>query len=90
MYGFEIVHVLVLTYVAYILMGVTDRLKQHIYVTAWVFAYLSYVHYDAYINRFMTYDMGVATYSMLQVLKLHALCWNYRDGGTDIALLTTE
>ena len=70
MYGAEIFHVVFLTYGAYILMGVVKREKQQMYVTAWVFAYLSYNHYDSYINRFMVYDMGVTTFTMLHVLKL--------------------
>ena len=51
-------------------MGVLKRDQQQKYVTAWVFAYLGYNHYDAYVNRFMVYDMGVLTFTMLHVLKL--------------------
>ena len=71
-------------------MGLAKRDQQHKYVTAWVFAYISIQHYDAYINRFMVYDMTATTFTMLQVLKLQALAWNYKDGGTDPALLTPE
>ena len=65
MYGFEIVHNIALTYIAYILMAVFPREKQTTWVTAWVFGYLTYNHYDAYINRFMVYDMGITTFTML-------------------------
>ena len=42
------------------------------------------------MNRFMIYDMGITTFTMLQVLKLQALAWNYRDGGTDPDKLTKD
>ena len=90
MYGFEILHNILLTYGAYIIMAAFPRQKQTTWVTAWVFSYLTYNHWDAYMNRFMLYDMGISTYTMLQVLKLQALAWNYRDGGTDPDKLTKD
>lgn len=59
MYGFEIFHVVILTGVAYILMAVLKRDTQQHFVTIWVFSLLSYEHWDAYINRFMVYDMRI-------------------------------
>ena len=65
MYGSEIMHNILLSYGAYALMLVVPREKQTTWVRAWVFSYLTYNHWDAYMNRFMIYDMGITTYTML-------------------------
>ena len=89
MFGYEIVHVVVLTGGAHLIMAVLKRDDQWRYVAAWVSIYISWQHYDAYINRFMVYDMGVGgCFTMMQVLKLYALACNYADGGTNPALLS--
>ena len=54
----------------------------------WVFTYLSLQHIETQLYKFGTYDMGITTFTMLQVLKLQALGYNYKDGSTDPEKLT--
>ena len=82
LYGFGILHVVLMTAVAYAMMLFLPRHKQAQYVMLWVLAYLSYSHLDALINRFGSYDMDITTYTMLLVCKLSALAYCYQDGAT--------
>ena len=45
MFGNEIFHVIILTYVSYALMGLAPRDKQQHIVTVFVFSYLTYNNY---------------------------------------------
>ena len=90
MFGFGILHVILMTSVAYALMIVFPRHKQANYVMFWVLGYLSYSHLDSLINRFGSYDMDITTYTMLLVCKLSALAFCYQDGGTDAAKLNED
>ena len=70
MFGFETLHNVLLTSVAYALMALVDRQKQHKYVMIWAFAYLSFNHLETLFLKGESYEMGITLYLMLQVLKL--------------------
>ena len=65
----------------YLMMKYLPREEQPKYVTAWVFAFLSWHHMNSFLYNFGGYAMDISTYSMLLTAKLHALAWCYRDGG---------
>ena len=89
LYGLTgIFHVVLMTVVAYAMMLFMPRQSQAFYVMLWVLFYLSCLHFDQMINRFGSYDMDITSYSMLQVCKLSALAYCYKDGGTDAAKLS--
>jgi len=90
LFGFGVLHVVLMTSVAYAMMVFLPRNKQATYVMFWVLAYLSYSHLEAIIFRFGSYDMDVTTYTMLLVCKLSALAYCYQDGGTDAAKLNED
>ena len=50
--------------------------------------YLSYLHIERQLADYGGYDIGITTHLMLQVLKLQALGYNYKDGNTDPERLT--
>ena len=91
LYGLTgIFHVVLMTVVAYAMMLFMPRQSQAFYVMLWVLFYLSCLHFDQMINRFGSYDMDITSYSMLQVCKLSALAYCYKDGGTDAAKLNQD
>ena len=81
MFGIDILHVVLMSAVAYAMMKFLDRNQQHKFVMAWVLAYLSCSHLHSVIYKFGSYDMNVTTYTMLLVCKLSALAFCYKDGG---------
>ena len=51
---------------------------------------MTYMNYLEIIEFGEVYGMGIVTFTMLQVLKLQALAWNYKDGATDKANLSKD
>ena len=51
---------------------------------------MTYMNYLEIIQFGEVYGMGIVTFTMLQVLKLQALAWNYKDGATDQATLSKD
>lgn len=87
LYGFAIMHVILMTIVAYAMMILMPRDKSAPAVMLWVLAYLSYSHLTQLIYNFGGYEMEITSYTMLLVCKLSSLAYCYQDGATDSAKL---
>ena len=80
-YRADMVHVLLMTGVAYLMMLVFPRQMQAKFVMAWVLLYLSGQHMYNMLFAFGEYKLDITTYTMLLVCKLSALAYCYQDGG---------
>ena len=81
MFRFEIIHPMIMTAVAYLLMHVLPREQQNKAVIVFVMVYLSTSHIYRMITNFGGWDMDITTYTMILTTKLSALAFCYRDGG---------
>ena len=82
-YREAVVHVWILTGVAYAIMLTLPRKTQAKYVMVWVLAHLSLSHVHRMWMNFGGFDLEISTYNMLQVCKLSAMAFCYQDGGRD-------
>jgi hypothetical protein len=57
---------------------------------AWVLSYLTVNHLYRMYTNFGGFDLDISTFTMLQVCKLSALAFCYRDGGVDPKDLTKD
>lgn len=57
---------------------------------AWVLVHLSASHIIRMIDNFGGFDLDISTYNMLQVCKLSALAFCYKDGGEKDENITAE
>ena len=89
-YRWDIYHVFLLTGVSYLLMLVLPRNQQHKYVMAWTLGSLCYNHGVRMYYDFGGYGLDISTFTMLQVCKLSALAFCYKDGGEREENLTKE
>jgi len=76
-FGFGILHVILMSAVAYAMMKFLPRDKQAPYVMIWVLLYLSYSHLNTLLYNFGGYEMDITSYTMLLVCKLSALAYCY-------------
>lgn len=81
-YNTQIKHVYVLTGVAYLIMIVVPRQKQANVVMLWVIGHLSVTHVYRMIAD-QSFAIEISTFNMLQVCKLSALAFCYKDGDTN-------
>ena len=61
LFGSDILHVVVMSSVAYAIMNLMPRHKQAPYVMFWVLGYLSYNHLYALIYKFGNYEMDITS-----------------------------
>lgn len=71
-----------LTGVAYLIMIVVPRQKQANVVMLWVIGHLSVTHVYRMIAD-QSFAIEISTFNMLQVCKLSALAFCYKDGDTN-------
>ena len=76
-----VLHVLLLTAVAYLMMAVLPRNTQQKYVMGWVLGYLTFNHLHRMYTDFGGFNLDISTFNMLQVCKLSGLAFCYKDGG---------
>ncbi len=76
-----ILHVIGMTIVSYLLMALLPRKHQQSYVMAWCLGYLTVNHLYRMYTNFGGFDLDISTYTMLQVCKLSAIAFCYKDGG---------
>lgn len=81
-YNTQIKHVYVLTGVAYLIMIVVPRQKQANVVMLWVIGHLSVTHVYRMLAD-QSFAIEISTFNMLQVCKLSALAFCYKDGDTN-------
>lgn len=89
-FGESIKVIFMLTIGTYLLMRFSPRKYQHIFVTFFVFAQVTYSHINTYFFNFANYELGITTMSMLLVLRLSSLSWCYRDGAMKDDQLTDK
>ena len=94
LYRYEVFHTAAITLGTQLIMSLSDRQKQHKYVFAWNFFYLSLLHIE---NDFLPskfgegqYDMNIRNQTMALVLRLISLSFCYKDGGIDEKKLTQD
>ena len=87
-FGKSIVHVYIMSIVTYFIMMFTARDGQQRYVSAFVFAYLSFSHINTVLYHFDSYDLEITTNTMLLTLRLQALAFSYYDGAQPREKLT--
>ena len=85
-----VLHVLLLTTVAYLLMALLPRDQQPKYVMTWVLGYLTLNHLHRMYTDFGGFGLDISTFNMLQVCKLSGLAFCYKDGGQDFKSLTKD
>ena len=90
LYGFAILHVFLMTIVAYAMMILMPRDKSAPVVMLWVLGYLSYSHISSMMNNFGGYEMEITSYTMLLVCKLSSMAYCYQDGAIDSAKLNQD
>lgn len=79
-YRMGILHVIGMTVISYLLMSLLPRNRQQSVVMVWCLSYLTVNHlYRMYIN-FGGFNLDISTFTMLQVCKLSALAFCYKDG----------
>jgi len=81
-YNTQIQHVYVLTGVAYLLMIVVPRQMQANVVMLWVIGHLSVTHVYRLLAD-QSFAIEISTFNMLQVCKLSALAFCYKDGDSN-------
>lgn len=79
-FGTGVVHVFLMTTVAYLLMILLPRSVSGRYVMIWCLGYLCYNHLYRLIYMFGEFNMDISTFTMLHVCKLSALGYCYHDG----------
>ena len=87
-FGWEVWQVYAMTFTTWMLMRFLPRDKSQIYVTFFVFGFLSASQILIVIYRFGGYDLEITTHTMLLTLRLQALGWSYYDGGREREELT--
>lgn len=60
-----VLHVILMTGVAYLLMNYFERAKQQRYVMAWVLGYLTFNHLSRMYTNFGGFDLDISTFTML-------------------------
>jgi len=83
MFGTGMIHVFILTTVAYLMMIILPRKDSGKFVMWWCLAYLCYNHLYRMIYMFGEFNLDISTFTMLHVCKLSALGYCYQDGGMD-------
>lgn len=76
-YGFDMVHVFLISGVAYAIMNLAPRQKQAPMVMFWVLAYLSYNHLYMLLYHYGAFAMDITSQTMLLVCKLSSLAYCY-------------
>ena len=77
LYGFEFIHVIVMTVMAYAIMMGLPRHRQAWYVMYWVLGSLSFQHLYGMYYFFGVFRMDVTSYTMLLTCKLSSLAFCY-------------
>ena len=85
-----VLHVILLTTIAYLLMAMLPRNQQQKYVMGWVLGYLTFNHLHRMYTNFGGFNLDISTFNMLQVCKLSGLAFCYKDGGEDFKSLTKD
>ena len=87
-FGYDIVHVFAMSGVSYMIMLIAPRDTQQLYVTAYVFTYLSCSHICTVLYHFDSYDLEITTNTMLLTLRIQAMAYSYYDGSLKREALT--
>jgi len=85
-----VLHVILMTGVTWALMNFLPRNVQQRYVMTWVLSYLTCNHLYRMYTNFGGYDLEISTFTMLQVCKLSAMSFCYKDGGEPEASLSKD
>ena len=80
-YGWDVIHVVLMSSVSWLLMNFLPRDKQQKYVCGYVFAYLSFSQIYRVIYFFGSYKLDITLNTMLLTCRLQALAFSYFDGG---------
>ena len=89
-YGWEVIHVALMSSVSWLLMNFLPRDKQQKYVCAYVFAYLSFSQIHRVLYYFGSYKLDITLNTMLLTCRLQALAFSYYDGGQPRDKLTAR
>ena len=73
-------HILIISFVSYLLMNVLPRNFQYKVVFSFNLFYLSAQHIHTMLTNFGGWDLNATTYTMILITKLSALSFCYKDG----------